>query len=59
MKDYEQKDDLYSLLRSCGHYLHHSAASAQDPELFRALNEQQKNELKETLKLLRKSWKSD
>lgn len=61
VRKYEQKDDLYSLLRSCGHYLHHSAgrgeARNETSELFSALDKQQREELKAYLKILRESWK--
>jgi len=61
IKEYEKKDDLYSLLRTCGHYLHHYAGKsdgqAENPELFQALDEQQKKELQASLKILKESWK--
>jgi hypothetical protein len=61
IKEYEQKDDLYSLLRTCGHYLHHHAGKsdgqAENPELFQVLDEQQKKELQASLKILKESWK--
>jgi hypothetical protein len=61
IKEYEKKDDLYSLLRTCGHYLHHHAGKSdgqkENPELFQALDEQQKKELQASLKILKESWK--
>lgn len=57
-REKQQKDDLFSLMRSCRHYLHHKSGN-EKTELFSALNDQQKAELQETLKILLKSWEDE
>lgn len=53
-------EDLYGLMRACGHYLHHSYGERRgddgDRQLFAALDEAEQNTLKELLKKLADSW---
>lgn len=53
-------DDLYGLMRACGHYLHHSSGNPQREEgrqqLFAALDEAEQETLKGLLKKLTESW---
>ncbi len=54
-------DNLYDLLRACGHYLHHNFQGHHSVEeenaLFNALDESEKEKLQELLKQLVDSWK--
>lgn len=66
---YGENAELYELMRMCGHYLYHSAGQRQrggmeqkrvpKDELFSALDETEKESLKELLKKLTDSWKQD
>lgn len=55
-----KSDDLYGLMRACGHYLHHSGGKHQDGSeknhLFSALDETEQETLKGLLKKLTDSW---
>lgn len=61
-----ESEELYGLMRRCGHYLHHSAGQGHGREqkqgnhekdrLFDALNEEEKDCLKDLLKKLLDSW---
>ena len=54
-------DDLYALLRACGHHLHHNFQGQRSMEeenaLFNVLDESEKEKLQELLKKLVNSWK--
>ena len=55
-----KSDDLYGLMRGCGHYLHHSGGKHQEAgeenQLFAALDEGEQECLKGLLKKLLDSW---
>ncbi|NBJ93909.1 hypothetical protein [Parablautia muri] len=55
-----KSDDLYSLMRGCGHYLHHSSEKHQKAEgenqLFAVLDDEEQKCLKGLLKKLLDSW---
>ena len=55
-----KSDDLYGLMRGCGHYLHHSGGKHQkageENRLFAALDEGEQECLKGLLKKLLDSW---
>lgn len=47
----------YALLRSCGHYLHHTAGEGDPDTMFAMLSEDEKKELNSLLRKVLKSWK--
>lgn len=54
-----KSDDLYGLMRACGHYLHHSVGRHQEEReenLFAALGGAEQETLKGLLKKLLDSW---
>lgn len=55
-----RSDDLYGLMRGCGHYLHHNSGGHQEAGgengLFAALDEGEQECLKGLLKKLLNSW---
>lgn len=57
-----KSDDLYGLMRACGHYLHHSHSGGKHQDgsernhLFAALDETEQETLKGLLKKLTDSW---
>lgn len=54
-------DDVYALLRACGHHLHHNFQGRHSMEeenaLFNVLDESEKENLQELLKILVDRWK--